>query len=52
MEEILTRTWRARQAHARGVGRMVHRACKELIVLLRDDYEGLMNVLKRVAELE
>ncbi len=54
VEEILTaHLARARQAHARG-GRpdWYTGACKELIVLLRDDYEGLMNVLNALAELE
>lgn len=54
VEEILTaHLARARQAHAAsGRADWYTGACKELIVLLRDDYEGLMNVLNALAELE
>jgi len=54
VEEILTaHLARARQAHAqKGRADWYTGACKELIVLLRDDYEGLMNVLNALAELE
>ncbi len=54
VEEILTaHLARARQAHAsRGDLDWYTGACKELIVLLRDDYVGLMNVLNALAALE
>lgn len=54
VEEILTaHLANARQAHAQhGRADWYTGACQELIVLLRDDYEGLMNVLNALAELE
>lgn len=54
VEEILTaHLANARLAHAQhGRADWYTGACQELIVLLRDDYEGLMNVLNALAELE
>ncbi|HOE34664.1 MAG: hypothetical protein GX415_02355 [Chloroflexi bacterium] len=54
MEEVLTaHLASARKVHAvRGNPDWYTGACKELIVLLRDNYEGLMNVLNALAELE